>query len=656
MAYDVSLLLEMSSSELDELFAQSPAGPIPNGDAQGTALVSTGAPLAPDIAAFVKDFAWQGKSVDAARGTLRNRLGVFGLRAVVAQVYRGESLLDQKPCIVLDYSKTSIVARSLRDEIRLIAPDTYLGRVYIDEKPTIHFALQFNGGEHSLALRWRRRFLTLLALALGIPLLIVLALALRFLPDRPVTYTKIEDHFKYGSTGGERNAGLPYRVWKVLPSVFKDKLPRNGRPGYEAFGMVYEDDEHGHRRLLPVGWQMRRNLGIDRVFVNCAICHHATVRLAPEQRKPSVYVGAGATNLDLGAFEQFLFACVSDERFSPDRIIPAVEADGGRLGPLDHYVVYPLAIWLMRERVMMLRHRFLPFHPEEWGPGRVDTWNSAKAGLYFPLEVLAASGNPVDELYGAADFPSIWNQEKRKHRSDNKPMELHWTGNNDSVDERNLSAAFGTGVTPFTADHDAIGRIQDWLLQAKPPAYPFPIDKAKAGRGAVAYKERCAHCHGVSGDDFSGADVGFVTDIQTIGTDRSHYDSYTADLAVNQGVLYAETPYRFTHFHKTKGYANLPLDGIWLRGPYLHNGSVPNLRALLEPAAQRPKTFCRGNDLFDAVNVGFVSTPKDARHCNHPWEYFYDTSKVTQNNVGHEYAAGLSPEQKGEILEYLKTF
>jgi 16S rRNA (cytosine1402-N4)-methyltransferase len=37
----------------------------------------------------------------------------------------------------------------------------------------------------------------------------------------------------------------------------------------------------------------------------------------------------------------------------------------------------------------------------------------------------------------------------------------------------------------------------------------------------------------------------------------------------------------------------MPLDGIWLRAPYLHNGSVPTLRALLSPST-RPVTFRRG--------------------------------------------------------------
>ena len=74
---------------------------------------------------------------------LRNRISAFGINAIVAEVYKGQSLFDGKDCIVLDYSKTSLVASWIRDEIRLIAPKLYLGLVYAHNKPTIHFALEF---------------------------------------------------------------------------------------------------------------------------------------------------------------------------------------------------------------------------------------------------------------------------------------------------------------------------------------------------------------------------------------------------------------------------------------------------------------------------------------------------------------------------------
>lgn len=141
--YDVNQLLNMSAADLDALFAKSPPGPIPNGPANGTALVDTGKPVSKEIAWLVQHFAWQGKTFDGAHGTLRNRVTILGIDAIVAEVYEDKSLADGKPCIVLDYSKTSILAERVRDEIRLFAPNTYIGKVYWDNKPTIHFALQF---------------------------------------------------------------------------------------------------------------------------------------------------------------------------------------------------------------------------------------------------------------------------------------------------------------------------------------------------------------------------------------------------------------------------------------------------------------------------------------------------------------------------------
>jgi hypothetical protein len=145
MAYDVSKLLKMSQAEIDKLFAASPPGPIPNGEAKGTAIVDPGTARAPEFAEFVNHFVWQGKIFDAKSKTLVNHIGPFGLKAILAEIYVDKSLIDKKDCIVLDYSKTSLVAKHIRDEIRLIAPDTYLGPVYWDTKKLFCFALQFKG-------------------------------------------------------------------------------------------------------------------------------------------------------------------------------------------------------------------------------------------------------------------------------------------------------------------------------------------------------------------------------------------------------------------------------------------------------------------------------------------------------------------------------
>jgi hypothetical protein len=143
MPYDVLQLLNMSNDQLDQLFGGSAAGDIPDGPAKGTAIIAPGTRFSSEIAEFVNLFAWKGKTFDAKRGVLRNRILPLGLNAIVATVYKAPSWLDNKECIVLDYSETSLVAQWIRDEIRLISPNFYLGRVYWDKKPLIHFSLQF---------------------------------------------------------------------------------------------------------------------------------------------------------------------------------------------------------------------------------------------------------------------------------------------------------------------------------------------------------------------------------------------------------------------------------------------------------------------------------------------------------------------------------
>ena len=147
MAYDVPQLLRMSNEQLDQLFSGSPAGDIPDGPAKGTAIIASGTKFSLEIAEFISLFVWQGKTFDAQRKVLRNRILPIGLNAIIATVYKDSSWLDNKECIVLDYSETSLVARWIRDEIRCIGPNFYLGRVYWEKKPLIHFALQFQQGD-----------------------------------------------------------------------------------------------------------------------------------------------------------------------------------------------------------------------------------------------------------------------------------------------------------------------------------------------------------------------------------------------------------------------------------------------------------------------------------------------------------------------------
>jgi len=488
--------------------------------------------------------------------------------------------------------------------------------------------------------RFRRR-ITILLVAVAV-LLLVARLVRHFTVDRPVDYGDIREQFKYGSIGSEPGGSVlapvggllpPYWIFKTMPDICRDRLPG----GYASLGLIYEKHKD-----LPIGVSRRRRLGFDQLGFNCALCHTGTFRNSPDG-VIHIVLGMPAHQLDLQSFFRFQLDCTLDERFTAGNILARIKRAGGKLSLFDRILYRTMIVGLIRENSMRLRGRLgilLGPSVTSWGRGRVDTFDPYK-GLQFNwrLEQL-----PAHELIGAANFPSIWNQQPREH------MHLHWDGNNDSVDERNLSAALGAGVTPVTVDHNRLKLIRDWIWTLPPPRYPsYPgeINPTEAARGRVLYEAHCASCHA-----FGGSATGAVTPLVDIGTDPYRLNSYTFMLAVNQSSLYPDSPYHFSHFRKTNGYANQPLDGIWARAPYLHNGSVPTLRDLLEIPENRPTRFMRGYDLLDHTKVGFISNvPKEKCHaCSE-----FDTTLPGNSNSGHLYGTDLSPEAKDAIVEYMKS-
>ena len=471
----------------------------------------------------------------------------------------------------------------------------------------------------------------------------------RFTADRPVDYIGIEEHFKYGSIGSEPGGSLfqpvggllpPYWIFKVLPDICPDKLPG----GYASLGLILEEG-----RDLPIGVSKRKRLGFDQVGLNCASCHTGTVRESPESA-PEIVLGMPAHGLELQGFFGFVLGCVLGERFTADNVIGKIEAAGGRVGFFDRLLYRTQLVPQVREATLRLQGRMGPLLSDNnvtaWGRGRVDTFNPYKALQFnWLLDQL-----PISELIGASDFPSLWWQKPRDG------MHLHWDGNNNSVDERNLSASLGAGVTPVTIDHERLQRVRDWIWTLAPPTYPYAIDAALAARGESLYQQYCVDCHAdhrFRDGIIEGSRVGQVTPLPEIDTDPYRLHSYTYTFATNQYTLYPDSRYRFTHFRKTDGYANQPLDGVWARAPYLHNGSVPTLRDILEPPENRPSIFYRGYDVFDQENVGFVSdVPREG------WRDFFvfDTSLPGNGNGGHLYGISLSADDKMAIVEYMKRF
>jgi hypothetical protein len=265
-----------------------------------------------------------------------------------------------------------------------------------------------------------------------------------------------------------------------------------------------------------------------------------------------------------------------------------------------------------------------------------------------------------DNSVGPTDFPSIWNLGIRSGKDKaGKQMLLNWTGDTPAVRSVLIDSALGLGAPPRPWFLQRMADLDRYLSNLAPPPWPFsqtnPINQQLAAEGEKIFTRDCASCHEPRGDRTNK-----VIPIAEIGTDDERMHSWAKvaaeeanrrvkEMGIDRPPMTELDPY---------GYLSPPLDGIWLRAPYLHNGSVPTLRALLDPPNERPQSFHRGYDVFDPVNVGFKEpAPRPTGPTGEPQDayFLYDTRERGNGNGGHTYGTQLSAEDKEKLLEYLKT-
>ncbi len=469
-------------------------------------------------------------------------------------------------------------------------------------------------------------FIVLLAAAVG--LLTYYKLFRQVPPER---FASAEDHFLYGSVGTEANDGVPYWIWLALPRVFPDLLPGPG--GYASIGVLSQEG-----REMPVGFA-KRTIGIERVGINCALCHTGTYRLQASD-KPIIVATAPAHQMGPQSYLRFLFACANDARFNGKIIMAEIDRNT-KLSWLDHqlykYILIPFTRRaLLKQQRVDNNYGWMKDLPP-WGRGRIDPFNPIK---YRILK------QPVDGTIGNADMVPLWNQKQHANTV------YHWDGLNTDLNEVVISSAIGDGATPRWVEADwkksdsesSLKRIRQFIMDRQPPKFPLPVDEAFAARGKAIYDRECASCHALGGEKTGKVQP---LDDPALKTDRHRLDMWTANAAQAYNGYTSGYGWQLTHFVKTNGYVNVPLDGIWMRGPYLHNGSVPTLADLLEPTEKRPKLFYSGNDVVDPVKVGFVSTGPDG--------FRFDTSVAGNSNAGHLWGTQLLADEKHAMVEYMKT-
>jgi hypothetical protein len=427
---------------------------------------------------------------------------------------------------------------------------------------------------------------------------------------------------------------VPYWIWLVLPRLFPEHLPGPG--GYASIGVLARD---GHE--MPIGLS-KVTVGFPRVGINCAMCHTASFR-ARRDDVPTIYPAAASHQTGEQEYLRFLIACASDPRFTADTILGEI-ARNTRLSLVDRLLYRFAIIPGTRRAILRLRDEdsWMNGRPD-WGRGRIDPFNPVKFGILR---------QPVDETIGNSDMMPLWNESRREGTA------YHWDGLSTSLREVVQSSALGDGASRRWVERDyarwneadparmsSLRRVMNYIGSLRAPRYPLPIDASLAAAGAPVYKAHCAECH-----EPGGRRAGSVIPLEEIGTDRHRLDMWTAPAAAAYNEYGNDYSWKFAAFRKTNGYTAVPLDGIWLTAPYLHNGSVPTLADLLEPAAARPLRFWRGSDLFDVTRVGFVSDSDEARRIG----TLLDVTLPGNSNAGHTYGTSLSADEKKALVEYLK--
>jgi len=522
--------------------------------------------------------------------------------------------------------------------------------------------------------RWGKRLL-LIGVVLALPVgAFVWYRFFRQVPQPAWITEDPEANFLYGSIGTESQAGIPYWIVVVLPRIFDDLLPGPG--GYASLGLPWEEG-----RELPAGFS-KKTIGFERVGFNCALCHATRYRTRPDET-PTVVAAGGSHTADIEGLLNFFSEAANDSRFGAETILTQIDL-AYPLSWTDRLLYKFLFIPLVRKQLREQGEEFAwAADRPHWGPGRDAPMNLTKFNFL---------GLEVDQSVDNTDFPAIWNLQARVQpgrtwpaddmsltadlsKLDVEPsrlMLMNLDGATTSFRAVIIDSALGLQAEDSPFFRQRIQDLEEWLMTLPPPGYPLPVDSAVASRGAAVFGETCATCHAPGRDNR----LGTVIPLEEIGTDPERSLAWTrqaadsANRAVLNGAGVERTPMAKP---EREGYIALDLGGIWLRGPYLHNGSVPTVRALLEPPERRPATFYRGYDVLDSEHLGFITTRcgLDAdgagagavtdtglqwgcMPAHEGWPY--DTSERGNGNGGHLYGTDLPTEAKTALVEYLKTF
>ena len=429
----------------------------------------------------------------------------------------------------------------------------------------------------------------------------------------------------------EQRAGDPSNGWRAL---IEEGYVGCGVP-LSAYRQVFPDPAPERARLVDrtgANAELPYNLttfktasGVDVVTPNCLQCH-------AQQLGDSIVIGLGSHTAD----------------FTTD-----IEGLANLAGSLVVDDVERAEWQRWRDRVVAIAPYTLT---KTIGVNSAD-YLAAVLFAHRDPDSLAWSDEPVMELppnlVVPVDVPPWWHMQKKRAmfylgagRGDHaRIMMTASTLCVDTVDEARAIDGYFPDIRAF-------------LLGLQPPQWPHAIDADRAATGRAVFERDCARCHGTYGSADTYPNL--IVALDEIGTDS------TMALGAGQFADRYLDWYNRSFFGELSflapapGYVAPPLDGIWATAPYLHNGSVPTLAALLD-STTRPRYFVRSFDPrdYNVAAVGWnyraLEVGQDGVHPGTSDNEIYDTTLLGYGNGGHTFGDALTTDERGAVIEYLKT-
>ncbi|MBK6917807.1 MAG: c-type cytochrome [Deltaproteobacteria bacterium] len=445
------------------------------------------------------------------------------------------------------------------------------------------------------------------------------------IPAEPQTEGDPEAGWYQLTHEGYVSCGIPLSMWGLLAPFMSNFTGGEPLP-----------DRDGDNANIPYNWNVHvAGSGVKVVSQNCLTCHAGRF-------DGKLVIGLGDVDTD---FTQRI-----------DQLLELVPTPDLPAGDLDE-----LSKFLDRLKVLgpYTTMRTVGTNPAE--PMAVTLV------AHHDRDTLAWSDEPLQplpEIIVPSDPPPWWRAHKKNAlfynamaRGDHRgTMMLASSLCTDSVDEATAIAAYFNNIHAF-------------VRSVRAPLYPYPIDAPLAQAGEPVFLAHCAGCHGTyasgaAGHDDSGDTYpNLLLPLDVIGTDPVVAQGgtiYAPQMVEWYNLSFYGTITRMAPDEPFEGYAAPPLDGIWATAPFFHNGSVPNLAAVID-SSKRPTYWKRvdhDTTNFDQPSVGwpyvaldYGQDQADAAERRH----IYDTTQFAHGNGGHDFGDALDDAERRALLEYLKT-